>query len=205
MYNFLTIGFDCSPAAALRNVNLRKYALPFDWIQTNVYSIQKCFETNFEKFHLNLHLNYSKTRLIDEYGNQFPHDYPLNDTPVEMDEIGEGVISEERDKIISNEWINYYTIVKEKYDRRILRFINIVNDAKPIIVLSRYSTKDVFQIQNLFVKYYNKCNIYFINSTSEVFENNNIKNINTEKNGIWNDTNIWKQAIDKIIIKIEKN
>lgn len=205
MYNFLTIGYDCSPATALRNLNFRKFALPFDWIQSNIHSIQKCFETNFEKFHTNLKINYTKTRLIDDYGFQFPHDYPLIDKDINISEIGEGVFGEDPSKIIIETWNNYYSIVKEKYDRRIERFQTIINDSKPIIILCRYNTKDVMELQNLFLRYYNKDNIYFINSSPELFENEKIKNINTEQNGIWNDKNIWKHHIDKIINKIEKN
>ena len=32
-----------------------------------------------------------------------------------------------------------------------------------------------------------------------------IININTEKNNIWNESSIWKECIDKIILKINKN
>ena len=54
MYNFLTLGYDCSPAAALRNLELREHALPFDWVVSNVNSIHKCIEENFSVFHRNL-------------------------------------------------------------------------------------------------------------------------------------------------------
>jgi hypothetical protein len=54
MYHFLTLGHDCSPAAALRNLDLREQALPFDWVVSNVTSIHKCVEENFSRFHINL-------------------------------------------------------------------------------------------------------------------------------------------------------
>ncbi len=77
MYNFLTIGNDCSPAAALRDLNLRKFALPFDWIKINITHLEKCLEDNFINFHCNLKLNKNKSRLIDTYDFEYPHDYPL--------------------------------------------------------------------------------------------------------------------------------
>jgi hypothetical protein len=198
--NFLTIGWDCSPAAALRNLNLRDIALPFDWVVSNISALQNCFETNFENFHKNLVLNYNKTRLIDHYGFQFPHDYPLSHMKdFENNNIGEGVFGEENGKFITDNWSNYYDIVLDKYNRRIERFKNIINDTKPIIVLCRYSTKDVLQLQKLFINYYKLKNIYFINSSNELFENDNIKNINTEKNNVWNDVNIWNECVDYII------
>ena len=116
--------------------------------------------------------------------------------------IGEGVIGEEKGKFISDKWNDYYGIVLDKYNRRIERFKNIMNDTKPIIVLCRYNTKDVLKLQQLFMKYYKKENIYFINSSNEVFENDKIKNIYTEKNNVWNEASIWKQGMDDIISKI---
>jgi len=201
-FNYITVGGDCSPAAALRNLNLRDYVLPFDWVVSNITSLEKCFETNFEFFHENLILNNKKTRFIDHYGFQFPHDYPLTDMIEYENNIGEGVFGEENGKIIKDNWIDYYDIVLAKYKRRIERFKDIMNDTKPIIVLCRYPTRDVLQLQKLFMKYYNVKNIYFINSSSEQFENDTIKNIYTEKNSVWNDVNIWKEGLNDIIKKI---
>ena len=207
MYNFLTIGYDCSPAAALRGLNLRNEALPFDWVVSNISSLEKCFQDNFIKYHTNLKFNYNKTRLIDEYGFEFPHDYPLqnidnieNTSDITDDRIGEGIISEETNKIIVNDWKKYHNIAKEKYNRRIKRFLNIVNDNKPIIILCRYSTNDVILLRNLFLKYYNKQNIIFINSCNNNFVNRFIINCNTEQNGNWNDIEIWKKNINLILI-----
>ena len=201
-FNYLTIGYDCSPAGALKNLNLREFALPFDWVVSNINTLQKCFETDFQNFHKNLVFNYNKSRLIDHYGFQFPHDYPLIGITYGENTIGEGVFGEENGKCITDKWNDYYGIVLDKYNRRIERFKNIINDTKPIIVLCRYSTGDVLKLQNLFIKYYKVTNIYFINSSNELFENDNIKNIYTEKNNQWNDSNIWKKGIDDIIEKI---
>ena len=201
-FNYLTIGSGCSPAAALRDLKLREFALPFDWVVSNINTVQKCFETNFEHFHKNLVLNNKKTRLIDYYGFEFPHDYPLSHMNNVENNIGEGVFGEENDKFITEKWKDYYDIVLDKYNRRIERFKKIINDTKPIIVLCRYTTKDVLQLQKIFTNYYKLNHIYFINSSNEVFENDKIKNIYTEKNNNWNDVNIWKSGIDDIIKKI---
>jgi len=201
-FNYLTIGHDCSPAAALKNLSLREFALPFDWVVSNVHILENCFKSNFDNFHKKLNFNYNKTRLIDYYGFQFPHDYPLNNMSVLENTIGEGVIGEEKGKFISDKWSDYYGIVLDKYNRRIERFKNIMNDTKPIIVLCRYNTNDVLKLQQIFMKYYKKENIYFINSSNEIFENDKIKNIYTEKNNVWNEASIWKQGMDDIISKI---
>jgi len=206
--NYLTIGYDCSPAAALKNLNLREFALPFDWVVSNINSLESCFQSNFEGFHKNLNLNYRKTRLIDSYGFQFPHDYPLNDglqIAQIANDVGEGVFPEGNgnEKFITDKWVDYHDSVLEKYKRRIERFKNILRDTKPIIVLCRYNTEDVLKLQKLFMKYFNVENIYFVNSSNQTFENDKIKNIFTEKNNIWNDANIWKQGIDDIMAKIQ--
>lgn len=200
-YNFFSLGSDCSPASALRHLNLREFALPFDWIVSNSSSIEKCITNNFDKFHTNLKFNNNKQRLIDEYEFEFPHDYPFTNTTIDTNNLGEGVFGEEKGKSIIENWKDYYLIVKEKYNRRIERFKNILNDTKPIIVLCRHSTNEVLKIQHLFIKYYNK-DIYFINSNREIFENDRIINIYTEQNGIWNDPNIWKSKIDYLINKL---
>ena len=201
--NYLTLGYDCSPAAALRGLNLREFALPFDWVVSDVTILERCFKDNFSKFHTNLKFNSSKKRLIDAYGFEFPHDYPLSNSIVDIDTIGEGVFGEENGKAISDNWINYYDDVLAKYNRRIERFKNIINDQNPIIVLCKYNTNDVLKLQNFFSTYYKKDNVYFINSTKEIFETDKIKNINTEQNNVYNDKNVWKQCVDKIILNIQ--
>lgn len=201
-YNYLTIGNDCSPAAALRNLNIREFALPFDWVVSTINALEKCFESNFAYYHKNLVFNCNKTRLIDFYGFEFPHDYPLNHMVDKENEVGEGVFGEESGKHITDEWINYYDIVLDKYNRRIERFKNIITDTKPIIVLCRYNTEDVIKLQEILMKYYNKENIYFVNSSTEEFENDKIKNIHTEANDVWNDATMWKQGIDIVSEKM---
>ena len=217
MFNYITIGYDCSPAALLRNLNIRKYALPFDWIVSNVPALEACFRDNFRQYHKELYYSNNKTRVIDAYGFQFPHDYPTNvqrfnnptdystqsingddDINKKCPEHNEVIIGE--DTIIEN-WAEYHESILAKYDRRIKRFIDIMNDPAPIIVLCRYNTYEVLQLQQLFLKYYHKENLYFINSTQEVFENDKIVNIYTEKNGEWNDPTVWKSCIDAVILK----
>jgi hypothetical protein len=198
MYNFLTLGAECSPAAALRSLDLREFALPFDWVVVNINGLEMCFRDNFQNFHKKLYFNDKKTRLIDYYGFEYPHDYPFTDIS-NNDSVGEGVFGEENGKTITDNWNNYYDVVKEKYDRRIERFLNIVNDTKPIIVLCRHQIDSVIKLQELFKIYFKKTNILFINSSFQSFETPTIKNVYTERNGIWNDTVLWKEAIDKVV------
>ena len=204
-FNYITLGYDCSPAGALTGLGLRNYALPFDWVVSNVNALRLCFETDFDRFHKDLMLNNTHRRLIDSYGFEFPHDYPLNNTNVEIDRIGEGSIGEEDGKVITDNWLDYHEVVLDKYKRRIERFRNIMNDIKPVIVLCRHRTRDVLYLQQLFQRVYKKENVYFVNSSCEKFENDKMKNIYTEQNNVWNDSNIWKIGIDYFVEKFNSN
>lgn len=195
MFNYITIGYDCSPAAALRNAELREFALPFDWVVSNLHSLQRCFEDNFKQFHTNLQFNRSKTRLIDAYGFQFPHDYPLYD--VSDSQIGEGVFGEEAGKTIIADWSKHYALVKEKYARRIERFNTIMHDPAPIIVLCRYSHQNVIDLRQMIAKYYKKTNVIFVNATTQQIADETIISCHTERNNVWNDPAIWKEGLDK--------
>ena len=133
--------------------------------------------------------------MIDVYGFQFPHDYPLRD--VSDSEIGEGVFGEEPGKTIIADWSKHYTLVKEKYARRIERFNTIMRDPAPIIVLCRYSHQHVIILRHLIAKYYNKTNVIFVNSTQDKSTDETIISCHTEQNNVWNDPAIWKEGLDK--------
>ena len=200
---FITIGADCSPAAALRELNLRQFALPFDWVQTNVHNLKLCFHDNFEKYHQTLKLNNTKTRLVDTYGFQFPHDYPFTGECDDADftnAIGE-YFPEIRTKTIIPNWHDFHHIAIEKYQRRIERFNNIMNESSNIIImLCRYPPSSAIQIKNMLQSHYHRENIFVINSNrTEHFDTNNkILHIHTEKNNKWNDSVIWNDAINKM-------
>ena len=66
-YNYISLGFDCSPAAALRGLNLREFALPFDWVRMKVDILIRCLKDDFKNFHKNLKFNYNKKMLVDHY------------------------------------------------------------------------------------------------------------------------------------------
>jgi hypothetical protein len=196
MINYISVGSDCSPATALRILGIRKFALPFDWVVSPIKALEACFSNNFKQYHTGLYYNSTKTRLIDVYGFEFPHSYPTI-----IQDIGEPEEGGFGENCIVENWMDYHKDVLCKYERRIERFLNIMNNPEPVIVVCRHYTSDVLKLQQLFIKYYNKENIYFVNSSREVFENDKIININTEKNGEWNELKIWKSGIDTIILK----
>lgn len=200
MVYYISLGYDCSTASALRNLNLRSFALPFDWVESQIQGIEKCLKDDFKYFHKDLMFNKPKNRLVDSYLFQFPHDYPFNTSSENFEDTVNSNDNRFReiknDTIVSN-WNDYHDEVLKKYDRRIQRFRGIANSDEPIIVLCRYNNvKSVTRLQNIFSEIYNKNNVYFINSDKTSYENDRIININTEKNDIWNESNVWKEGIE---------
>jgi len=191
MVQYITLGSECSPASALKELGKREFALPFDWIVSSIWSIQQCLEEDFSQFHTELYINDTKTRLIDKYGFQYPHDYPLE----HMDSTE---IKEDSSNHITSSWRDHYQKIHEKYLRRIERFREILKNPDPIIVLSRYCTVDIIHLQRLFLRLYNRT-LYIVNSHNEVFETDTIYNVFTEKNGIWNETELWSNAIERML------
>ena len=189
-YNFITLGFNCSSATVLRDLGLRKTALPFDWIVVNnVNKIINCIEDNFQKFHKNLHFIMDNHWLEDEYGIQYPHDYPVND-------------NEE----ICDDWINYKTDVLKKYERRIERFHNILNDPLPIIALYHGPITWGKRIKSALEKKYNRKRIIFVIATYEKGQTSNdiiICNIYTNEDS--RNKNFWIKGINQAIQIVSDN
>jgi hypothetical protein len=195
----MSLGNECSPAGALRNLNIRDEALPFDWVESNLQIITNCIEDNFNSYHKNLRFNQKRTRLIDSYGFQFPHDYPFENNNIDDSKIGEGVFGEEPNKQIISNWKEYHELALEKYKRRIERFYNYLNSDKPLIILCRgYHVNNINQFGSYLANKFKKGNIYFVLSSKQIFKNNHIITCDTEKNGNWNEASIWSEAIDSI-------
>lgn len=202
--HYMSLGYDCSPAAALRVLNLRDEALPFDWVVSNLKIICDCIEDNFANYHCQLQFNASHSRLVDKYGFQFPHDYPFNENVYEDAHIGEGVFGEEVQKKIIHNWANYHSLVLEKYARRIERMYNYLRDDKPIIVLCRgYDLQTITEFIRYIGSKFNKRNIYFVVSSKYKYISQQIITCDTEANGTWNEANIWQEGINAI--KISNN
>jgi hypothetical protein len=77
-------------------------------------------------------------------------------------------------------------------------------DSKPLLVLCRWPFIIVKLLKMLFATYFNKSNVYFVNSTNESNHPDypHIYNCYTEANGTWNDTEIWKLGIDVMSARI---
>ena len=195
----ISMGYDCSPAQALRDMNLRKFALPFDWNISSMNSLERCFLDKFSMFHQNLTFNHNKTRLVDHYGFEFPHDYPIL-----KDVLDCSFTSVVKEHTIVDNWQDYHADVCSKYKRRIDRFNDILAKPEPLIVLCRHDVRFIPRLKSLFETYYNKTNVFFVNSTPQqrLFRIQSSPydytiTCHTEKNEIWNETAVWKETLDQ--------
>ena len=194
-FNYISVGCDCSTANALKSLNLRNAALPFDWTEISIASFEQCILDNFKQFHKNILMNKNKQHVIDHYGIQFPHDYPMVNSPKLMDGkyYPEYKICEDYEK--------YTDQVLEKYGRRIERFRNTMADkSMPLIVLYRGTYGNAVQIKLLLEKIYEREHIIVVVATEEPLEqqsrNRAVIACNPEINKIWNQSEIWKAAIE---------
>lgn len=118
---FISIGEDCACTSYLRNCKLQFSSFPFDWLTHATF--EKRIEILCNDFHnfLNIedlyYLNYDKNphNHFDSYGNKlndfhFYHDF-AQDTPLEVS----------------------YPDVREKYNRRIERLYQKINQAKKVL------------------------------------------------------------------------
>jgi hypothetical protein len=183
-YNIITLGINCVPALILKDLGLRKYSLPFDWNVTNNMQIINCIEDDFRKFHRRLIFILDNHWLMDEYGIQYPHDYPTNE-----------------DETIVENWQNYQENVLEKYQRRIERFKNILNDPTPIIALYMGLLSYAVVIKKYLEKKYNRT-IIFVVATYEKKNKNKDKNIiicNVYNNDDARNKTFWIDSIHEAI------
>ena len=217
---YITLGWDCSPATALRNLQLREYALPFDWIRSNAEILCKVIENNFEGFHEHLKVSENMQFIIDGYGLNYPHDYPtIKQTyVVTPDEI-------ERDNILENDivsdWEKHIPIIQEKYKRRIERFHSIMNSDEPVIALFSGEIHNIQVFKDTFKQKYNKVNISYVVLSEEIISDEEKRRLLDEENislcdpeEILIDENntmyinqmdqarLWYDAINKIHLKI---
>lgn len=209
--DFMPLGHDCAPAAALRSLGFRNFALPFDWVISNLHAVRQCLSDDFAKYHTELRFIQGNTQLADAYGFRFQHDYPFTDMHDERGAVGEGHYGVTHGRVIAADYTVHYNMVKEKYDRRVARFRALLaHEAEvPLIILCRYNTYDAHVLYSIICE---KCkpgrNVWMVNWRFRAkFEelrrpppvNDMIVHINPQETGIWNDTDVWKRAIEKII------
>jgi hypothetical protein len=233
--SYVSIGYDCSAAGALRALGLRHEAYPFDWIQSHSGGIRQCLTERFARFHTEVRLMEHGRRVIDAYGFEFPHDYPVRDKEGEhnkeehdkgqhsnqdiqeekkeekvvhqMGEAGhdENMYMEVLGKPIVPEWSAYLDVVREKYGRRIRRFLAVMeNREKPVVVLSRYYDREARELVVWLRTHYEREDIYMVNTWPEesTLAVKGCITVYAERNGIWNEPAVWREGLERLMASI---
>ena len=202
-FNYISLGKDCSPAIALRSLNLNNRTYPFDWIGSNFTGLCECIQNDFDQFHKLVHMGTQHKIVSDYYNFEYPHDYPYTNT--QNYEIGD-IANFAKSCRVNEGYQEHIYEVLEKYIRRIQRFRDTLRDkTKPLIFLHRGAYENAVTLKRILEKTYERKSLIVVVATDEDLTNINCADVyvvacNPEKNGTWNETEIWKQGINKAIL-----
>jgi len=195
---YISLGSDCCPAFALKELNLRLDAYPFDWLKISFDSLSRCIQDDFRLFHKNPILDQIRQVVVDEYGIEFTHDYPIE--PITTYKCENNLLQPQRS--IKPDYEKYIDFNVEKYGRRIERFRNVLHDpSKPLLFLYKGSYKDAVFIKQLLEKTYQREQILVIVGTKDVIDEHcpkiaTVIACNPDSDGKLNCSHIWKLAIE---------
>lgn len=220
MFSPVPLGYDCSAAGALRDLGLRQEAYPFDWVQSRAEIVRQCILDGFARYHTEVRLMEHGRRVVDAYGVEYPHDYPVRsreevvqteETVVE--EVGEAgreeMYMEEMSRPIVAEWQTYCNTVQEKYQRRIQRFLAVMAcRERPIVFFTRYRDADARELLRWLRSHYQREDMYLVNTDNPMYltrpegvVEEGCVTVCTERNGIWNEQAVWQEGIHAILRK----
>jgi hypothetical protein len=197
----ISLGQECSTAAALRGLHIRTFAYPFDWIISPFNGLYDAFATKFVHFleKDSLCLREDKQGIVDYYHFQFVHDFPTLQS-------GQSVVHTEEpisQHIIRPDFLNFYDVVKEKYTRRITRLINILQGTQPVILIrhfdmNREQVQDFYQlIHTLFPEL--PCTLAVVQNAPEAeWGLPGIRNFFLDNSKIWNDAEQWIRILKEL-------
>ena len=184
----------------LRELGMRRFALPFDWITGNVNSVIRCIREDFAGFHQGGVLCRGRdenTVIIDQLGFKFHHDYPTVEEPTAVLEETTTYLAGRDERRIVDNWREYYADVYAKYQRRIERFRAILRGDERVVICCRFSVQHCELIQRALQINYGKV-FTIVTATRDTSANPTIRTCDPECNGKWNDATVWKQALDSI-------
>jgi hypothetical protein len=192
MAYIIPFGHNCSTAAILQAGNLRRFALPFDWIFAFPEHIKRSLDNNFEDwFDLQNLKVFKKGDTVSTAHNL----YPLTNDLYIKKAIG---IFEHHDMTSKKD--------REQFRRNIDRYNTIINSASDIVFFSLISY-DQLKYYGL-LDYYTRENVYWVvvEYTSNPAKYIEIKNIDENKTLIkqyspeFADNDLWveiSQYLDK--------
>lgn len=201
----ISLGESCTIAGALRNLNIRTEAYPFDWTVTPFHSLYNCINDDFAHFFEieSLKERHDRCGVVDYYGIEFLHDLPTSKTTTE--EIGEGVIGQ---GILRNDWRDHVNTVRQKYVRRINRLRCLLQSEEKIYVVRHFNTskEQAIQLRDLLQSKYPDADITIIvvnNSNDMKYDWNipNIRNFYMDVSKVWNNPPRWQEIFNELGIE----
>jgi hypothetical protein len=184
-YQIIPLGYNCFVKKYLNYIGLSQETQLFDYIGSSMWGINKFIENDYKNlFDLNeyelLQINTNKIEKIvthKKYYFRFLHD--LKDVPKKNYEIRyiNNKYSKKIIKIQNRNNDDLFKSFQEKYERRIIRFKNLLN-TKNKIVFTRFDEKLDDRIMYDFIKdNYNKNEIEYLNDFSNIIKkiNNNLE------------------------------
>lgn len=163
-YNIIPIGDHCAISIILKDLNLRKYSYPFDWIT----KVDQLYDTNII-YNLSLINKLNITDDVDDIVKKY---------------IG-NAFENNKTNTLTDIWFPHDTenidVIFEKYKRRFIRLKSDLYKKNIFILLTRhyYIEKSIFeQIIEQLLNYNSDSIILFISGTNhQYFNNMNNKNV----------------------------
>lgn len=118
---YISLGDSCMPTFSLRALQLRLRAYPFDWVISPFEGMYAALQDDFSKYFTDLRLFPDETGTIDHYGISFHHDWHID--------------LSYNDSLNSIDWKSKIPFIREKYNRRIERFIEACNSEDNIVFI----------------------------------------------------------------------
>ncbi len=157
--HFISLGEDCSVAAACRLLQYKDASYPLDWSVSKIEKIYEAFENKFNNFFMEDKITFCSKKYIKDINNYiyYYHDIKYDD------------------------FINNKDLTIEKYNRRCNRIKNLLNSNKTILFIRKSNTdtiNDIIKLKNIIIKSYPNLNFNILFITNK--EYNNDQHIYTE-------------------------
>lgn len=175
---FVSLGYNCDVAHFLRYTGLRKAAYPFDWCIAPNDSVIKIIKNDFEGFMELDNITYSEPHKALVFEGE-------GGAVVESDKLVVTAYCEKYGMVFPHDFyhVDMYQAVKDKYDKRIVRFLNLMMGSKTVVFIVKAEREDVGEMldfnndlrETLLVKYPNLKFHIFLLDDLEVVVNKSLK------------------------------
>ena len=133
--------------------------MPFEWVRSTPDIISDCIRTDFSGFHSVVRYDDTATRVVDELGIEFTHDYPNLETYNNIPSV-EG-------------WEAHIPNVSARYHRRIQRFIELMRSDAPVVILCNMTYEGIEKVRNAIRERYGRINrTVFVSTHADRFPSN---------------------------------